>query len=138
MKPSEFGEYLKKLRKDRGLTLTELAHQSGVSQPYLSQIEIGNRGIPSPDKLRSLAEPLGVDYFYLMAKAGYYSDKEALNHKIIYDRAVNDFKETELKDLFEDPRWIRYNGHLLDNEDRKRILAMLDILFPEYTKRGPQ
>lgn len=38
-----FGHYLKKIRKDRGLSLTELSKLTGFSNPYLSQIERSNR-----------------------------------------------------------------------------------------------
>lgn len=71
--PKRFGAYLKKLRKDNGLTIRELEKQSGVSNAYLSQLENGKRGIPTPDILMKIHEPLGVGYDELMEKAGYIS-----------------------------------------------------------------
>lgn len=83
MNATEFGSYLKSLRKKKGLTLTELGDLIGYSNPYLSQIENGKKGIPSPDILKKLAEPLGVSYAELMRKAGYFDDGSILvNEKL--------------------------------------------------------
>lgn len=77
MDPVEFGRLIRDLRKEMGLTLMELSNASGVSQPYLSHIENGKRGIPSPDILRKLSEPLDVAYELLMEKAGYLLNLES-------------------------------------------------------------
>ncbi|WP_158629960.1 helix-turn-helix domain-containing protein [Cohnella sp. AR92] len=70
-KAIEFGEYVRSLRKEQKLTLVELAKASDVSQPYLSNIENGNRGIPSIEILNKLAGPLGVPNSTLLLRAGY-------------------------------------------------------------------
>jgi transcriptional regulator with XRE-family HTH domain len=67
----EFGQYLKSLRKAAKLSMAVLAEQSGVSQPYISQIERGERGIPSPEILKKLSPALNTPYTELMAKAGF-------------------------------------------------------------------
>lgn len=67
----EFGKFMKELRNAKQLTLTELSEISDVSHPYLSQIENGKRGIPSPDILMKLSNPLGIPYNDLMKRAGY-------------------------------------------------------------------
>ncbi|USK66269.1 transcriptional repressor LexA [Peribacillus frigoritolerans] len=69
----EFGSYLRKLRKERGLSIRRLEEMSGVSNAYLSQIENGKRGLPSPEILKKIYEPLDVGYTELMEKAGYIS-----------------------------------------------------------------
>lgn len=71
MEALEFGQYLKSLRKAAKLSMAVLAEQSGVSQPYISQIERGERGIPSPDILKKLSTALNTPYTDLMAKAGF-------------------------------------------------------------------
>ncbi|WP_315795282.1 transcriptional regulator [Paenibacillus sp. BIC5C1] len=70
MHEKEFGSYLRELRKGKGLTTSKLAEGSGISQSYISQIETGNRGIPTDDILMKLADGLGVDYMDLLSKAG--------------------------------------------------------------------
>jgi len=74
---NNFGEYLRGLRKEKRLTLVQLSKLSGVSNPYLSQIE-NNKFIPSPDILRKLYRSLGVGYTTLLDKAGYMEDEEML------------------------------------------------------------
>ncbi|UUZ93922.1 helix-turn-helix domain-containing protein [Paenibacillus sp. P25] len=44
----DFYEQLKDMRKQKGFTIRELADRSGVSAAYISQLENGNRGVPSP------------------------------------------------------------------------------------------
>lgn len=71
--PQELGAYLKQLRLDKKLTIRQLEKMSGVSNAYISQLENDKRGLPTPDVLKKLHEPLGVGYDELMEKAGYIS-----------------------------------------------------------------
>ncbi|WP_158232715.1 helix-turn-helix domain-containing protein [Sporosarcina sp. P17b] len=76
----EFGAYLKSLREQKSLTLTELGDLIGYSNPYLSQIENGKRkAMPSPELLGKLSEALGVSYFDLMSKAGHWQPMDVEN-----------------------------------------------------------
>lgn len=56
------GAYLKKLRKDKNLTLRELAKISGVSHPYISQLENGRNSNPDPRILSKLSKALNSDF----------------------------------------------------------------------------
>lgn len=67
----KFGDFIKKLRKENNLTVRQLGEKTGISIAYLSQIENGKRGLPSPEILKKLHMPLGVTYDVLMEKAGY-------------------------------------------------------------------
>jgi transcriptional regulator with XRE-family HTH domain len=71
--PSELGSVLADLRKAKGLTLRQVEEATGraVSNAYLSQLENGKIGKPSPNVLHSLAEVYVVPYEGLMEKAGY-------------------------------------------------------------------
>lgn len=73
---SNVGEYIKKTRNKRGYTLDELSERVGYSNPYLSQIENGRRGVPSPDLLKKLAKTLDVSYIHLLQKAGYVTEQD--------------------------------------------------------------
>ncbi|QQK76272.1 helix-turn-helix transcriptional regulator [Salicibibacter cibarius] len=42
----EIGQRIREIRKNTGLTLTELAEKIQISQPYLSQIELGGKQPP--------------------------------------------------------------------------------------------
>lgn len=67
------GAYLKSLRAGVGMTLREVEKETGreVSNAYLSQLETGKIGKPSPNILHKLARVYGVPYGKLMERAGY-------------------------------------------------------------------
>ena len=50
---------IKKIRKARKMTQTELARLAHVSQPHIHDLEQGNRHA-SPETLKRIAEALGV------------------------------------------------------------------------------
>jgi transcriptional regulator with XRE-family HTH domain len=66
-----FGEKLKTLRQQRGLSQKRLAALSGVSPSYLSRVERSERNIPHPSALVKLAGPLGINEYEILAMAGY-------------------------------------------------------------------
>ena len=66
----KFGERLRELRRERGLTLRALAEAVGVDFTYLSKIENGKPGYsPGADTIRALAEALEVDALELLELA---------------------------------------------------------------------
>ena len=56
----DFGDFLKSIREQRGLTLRQVEEQAQISNAYLSQIERGERGIPNFSILERLAKVYGV------------------------------------------------------------------------------
>jgi transcriptional regulator with XRE-family HTH domain len=54
------GARVKRLRSQRGLSQYALAKHSGVSQPYLWELEAGQKTNPGIETLRKLAKALGV------------------------------------------------------------------------------
>lgn len=63
------GPFVREQRRLADLSLRRLADLSGVSNPYLSQIERGLR-MPSAEVLRQLAPALGIPAETLYARAG--------------------------------------------------------------------
>ena len=57
---SEFGEKIKNLREDRGLTRKEVCRQVGIPQSRLSELERGVR-LPTPGQISSLEKYYGID-----------------------------------------------------------------------------
>jgi HTH-type transcriptional regulator, competence development regulator len=66
-----FGQYVRKLRTSKGLTLTQLAAQVDLDSANLSKIENGKRDFDEK-RLEKLSRALGVDIMKL--KSEYYSD----------------------------------------------------------------
>lgn len=58
--PSTLGALIRQQRELAALPMRQLAAMSGISGPYLSQIENGLR-TPSDQVLRSIAATLGID-----------------------------------------------------------------------------
>jgi transcriptional regulator with XRE-family HTH domain len=63
------GLNLRRLRKAKGLTQEELAHQADVDQTYLSGVEEGKRN-PSIVVLNRIATALGSDISLLFDSSG--------------------------------------------------------------------
>ena len=60
------GEKIHKLRKEKGLTLEQLAELSESSKSYIWELENKNPPRPSADKLSKIARELGVTMDYLI------------------------------------------------------------------------
>jgi transcriptional regulator with XRE-family HTH domain len=63
---ARLGQAIRGLRRERGLTLVQVAAASGLSQPFLSQLELG-RTRPSMRSLFRIAEALGTTQQSLLA-----------------------------------------------------------------------
>ncbi len=61
-----FGLKVKQARQEKGLSLSELAHKTGISVSYLNEIEKGKK-YPQSEKIATLAETLGVNYDWLVS-----------------------------------------------------------------------
>lgn len=98
----QFGSYIKELRKKKGLTLASLSALSGVSHPYLSQIENGKlKNFPSPEILIKISEPLDVRYEKLLKATGHL-DNEALHDYYELDAKLYEMTAKVLKALSTD------------------------------------
>lgn len=115
-----FYDKLKDMRKLKGFTIRELADRSGVSAAYISQLENGNRGIPSPEVLMKLSEGLNTSYSELMDIAGYLesspSEQQFQSNPVNLRRFL---RENELM----------FDGFVLTTEDKEWVERMLTVLF---------
>lgn len=69
-----FGAFLRGLREAKGLTQRKAGELAKVSNPYLAQLEKGQRNPPSRDVLARLARVYGVSEEKMLQEAG-YSDR---------------------------------------------------------------
>ncbi|KLC00625.1 XRE family transcriptional regulator [Xanthomonas perforans] len=63
---TNFGNKIKNLRKDRGMTLDALAAAADMSKSYLWELENRDSPRPSVEKLASLAKALSMDVSYFL------------------------------------------------------------------------
>lgn len=72
----DLGTYLRRVRKEKGLTLRDVENKTGISNAYLSQLENDRISSPSPTILHKLAECYGISYERLMKLTGYPINEE--------------------------------------------------------------
>lgn len=65
IEPKILGERLRQLRKDKGMTLQQLAAEAGVSQPFLSGLENGDKQ-PRLQTLESISIALDAPIHLLL------------------------------------------------------------------------
>lgn len=131
---NKLGEFILKMREGKEISTHTLAKNAGLSQAYLSKIENGK--IPSPEKLKGIAEALDVDYNLLMFKAGHLpsyvgtaqvtaepSEIEEANFTKPYG---NDLELI----LLNEPLVLR--GRRLSESQKKQIRYLLYGAFPEH------
>ena len=111
------GKYLKRLRKERKLTLRAVEEKTRISNAYLSQVENSKIVKPSPSVLHKLAKCYDTSYEHLMKLAG-------------HPLPTSIEKET-LEPAFR----LRSNFNDLTEEERKRVLEFIDFLRSRRRKR---
>ena len=97
------GDYLKEQRTSAQLTLRQLAEQTGVSNPYLSQIERGLRR-PSAEVLQQLAKALRISADQLYIRAGIVSPEPGsvgtVELSILGDTGLTERQKQSLLDVY--------------------------------------
>ncbi|QHZ45555.1 helix-turn-helix transcriptional regulator [Bacillus sp. NSP9.1] len=132
MMKTTFGEQLKELREQRGLSVNQLAMYAGVSAATISRIENGHRGVPKPATIRKLAAALKIPYEQLMDIAGYMAPGEICEEQpeylTIYDIAAK--HDAEDLWLFDARKW-----DSLSREDILNLEQYFHFLVSEAEKR---
>ena len=97
------GEYLREQRVSAQLSLRQLAEQTGVSNPYLSQIERGLRK-PSAEVLQQLAKAFRVSAEQLYVHAGILDPDEdqtrSVELAILADPGLSERQKQSLLDVY--------------------------------------
>ena len=76
MSTESLAERLKRIRTAKDMNVADLATMSGLSKPYIWQIEDGKRKTPSGEKLLKLASALGITVGELLgAKEGVLAEE---------------------------------------------------------------
>jgi transcriptional regulator with XRE-family HTH domain len=55
-----FGQNVRRVRREKGMTLEALAHEVGIAYTYLGQVERGSRN-PTLDVVERIGEALAID-----------------------------------------------------------------------------
>ncbi|WP_243290536.1 helix-turn-helix domain-containing protein [Bacillus sp. FJAT-47783] len=84
------GERIKKLRQNKGYSITEMAELAGVSKSYLSYIERNLQNNPSLQFLSKLAAPLDTSIEYLLG-----------NEETRTEASIEEFLDEEWREMIE-------------------------------------
>lgn len=97
------GEFIAGQRRAAQLTLRQLADQTGISNPYLSQIERGLRK-PSAEVLQQLAKALRVSAETLYVRAGMLDPADhpatSVEMAVLADAAITERQKRVLIDVY--------------------------------------
>ena len=110
-----FGKRLRHLREEKKRTdprfsLRQFAEMAGISATFLSKVETGDFDPPRPEKIKKMAELLGVDADELLALAGRVDPElnEIIREqpKVMADflRTTRGMSEAQLKKIVEQAR----------------------------------
>jgi HTH-type transcriptional regulator, competence development regulator len=127
-----FGSYMRRLRKSRGLTLKQVETQARVSNAYISQIERGLRNPPHPDILKRLARAYDVPHRDLLVAARYLEEDSAETAK---RRQI----EEAYKHVLTDPTFkqgTRLKGTHVSLETKRFIVEMYEKLTQRNLLKG--
>jgi XRE family transcriptional regulator of biofilm formation len=108
------GRNIYELRKQKGITLTELAKRSKVSKSYLSNIERGLNQNPSIQVIEKIASVLEVDVKTLLndqTMGAEYIEEELINFVTeLKSAGIKKEKSHEYKELIEFINWKQNKG----------------------------
>ena len=113
------GDYLREQRHAAQLSLRQLAEQTGVSNPYLSQIERGLRK-PSADVLQQIAKALRISAEQLYIRAGILSPEDGVGGSVelavLADTGLTERQKQSLLDVYSSFLAINAAGQVEDTE----------------------
>lgn len=124
-----FGEKIRALRKDRGVTMKQMAQAIGVSAPYLSALENGNRGLPSWYLVQRI-----IAYFNIIwDEAEDITELARLSHpRVVIDTSGLSPRATELANRLAD------SISRLNESDLQQFLQLLRQVNPLPVNTGAE
>lgn len=124
----EFGRFLKQLREEKGVSLVDVEKALGISNAYLSQLETGTRRrLPSPERLRLLADYYNVTVQELLEAAGYLEEKDI---EETYEQKI----EKSFMHIINDPKLrsgVRIEPKKVSLDVKRFIVEMYGQLFKQ-------
>jgi transcriptional regulator with XRE-family HTH domain len=99
---TDIGSYIRSQRESAQVSLRQLARSTGVSNPYLSQIERGLRK-PSAEILQQIAKGLRISAEALYVRAGILDEKpaSAVTDAVLADATLTERQKQVLLDVYQ-------------------------------------
>ncbi len=121
---SEIGQRIRTIRRRRGLSLDTAAGLAGISKPYLSMLERGQRRFDRRGLLEDLAHALGCSVVDLTGQPYLPGDRDSVDalatlpgiSVALYDATLDDVPDMPVRDVAELARWAaKANEHTANN-----------------------
>ena len=100
-----FGKRLKELREIRGLSLSELAAQSGVAKSYISNMERDKMTNPSLEVMTKIASVLEITPQLLISQDKDVNKEQSVLERLALAEGINQEQLKEYKELIEFIKW---------------------------------
>ena len=100
-----FGKRLKELREIRGLSLSELAAQSGVAKSYISNMERDKMTNPSLEVMTKIASVLDITPQLLISQDKDVDKEQGELERLAQAEGINQDQLKEYKELIEFIKW---------------------------------
>ncbi|WP_209122892.1 helix-turn-helix domain-containing protein [Alkalihalobacillus sp. BA299] len=109
------GETVKKLRLEKGLSLSELAESAGVAKSYLSSIERNIQSNPSIQFLEKISSVLGVSVETLLnenkdRKAATEYDLDSAWVELVKEAMESGVSKEQFREYLEFNKWRKNNN----------------------------
>lgn len=128
---------MRKTRRKRGLTIVQLSELSGVSNPYISQLENGKHE-PSLEIIAKLAKGLEIDESILFFSAGYLFDVNAdpekyleVQEQLSTVKGRGKITKQDLYLLLNSNGDLYYKDELISDEEKKKILTIISTILDD-------
>jgi transcriptional regulator with XRE-family HTH domain len=100
---NSIGEYIREQREQARISIRQLSQAAGVSNPYLSQVERGQRN-PSAEILQQIAKGLRISAEALYVRAGILEDRPAdsgVRSALLTDPELTERQKQVLLEIYE-------------------------------------
>lgn len=140
------GEFIAAQRRTAQLSLRQLAEQTGISNPYLSQIERGLRK-PSAEVLLRLSKALRVSAETLYVRAGILNPDDhpgtSVEMAMLADTAITERQKRVLLDVYtsfvkENEKSATNGNPAMTKQDLMREVENQRPLAPHHLARAPR
>lgn len=138
MMDEDFGDVLRRIRKERGMTLEEMAKLLGTTKQALSRYERGQR-TPKITVAARFADLLGVDLSELI---GYeYHDSDPTFEDAAIGEDLSKYTADEfhcLEDLHQDPRLglLFDRARRMSDADKEKMIQIAGVILGELYPDG--
>lgn len=113
-----YGAIIRKLRKSHRLTMKQLGEKINVAESTISGYENEDRK-PDLETLQKLADIFDVSVDTILGRDTQYSSR------------TTGTTNADIKQFLENEATVMFNGIVLTEEDRSRVMAVMEALFLE-------